>query len=187
VPPAGRPETAIRRPVKPDPVDLRDWVYRPTIAAAPKLEHWPLNPRPTEHQGDTNACTGFSLAKVIEYLLDKAGRPVEPISGFMLYSMARRYDEWKGDDTKDEGSSLRGALKGWSRHGASAAQLWKELNAPPPKNDETDWWLDSVKRPLGAYYRLTLDAISDIHTALMEAGSVVRQRAHPWWMGRTVR
>ena len=31
---------------------------------------------------------------------------------------------------------------------------------------------DSVKRPLGAYYRVTLDALSDIHIALVESGAV---------------
>lgn len=171
-PPADRRKAIRRRPVKPDAVDLRDWVYRPTIAAAPALELWPHNPRPTSLQGDTNACTGFSLATVIEYLLERARRPVEPISGFMLYSMARRYDEWRGDDKKDEGSSLRGGLKGWSRHGASAARLWTTLEPDDPSSGQDDWWLDSVKRPMGAYYRLTLDALTDIHIALMESGAV---------------
>jgi hypothetical protein len=171
-PPAGSPRAAIVRPVKPDAVDLRDWVYHPTIARAPKPTLFPNDPRPTMDQEDSSACTGFALAKVIEYLLERADRPVEQISGYMLYSMARRYDEWTGNDESDEGSSLRGALKGWARHGASAERLWSTLEAPPPTNDENDWWLDSVKRPLGAYYRLTLDAIGDIHTALMESGAV---------------
>jgi hypothetical protein len=171
-PVAGERRPAIARPVKPDAVDLRDWVYHPTIAKAPQLGLWPKDPRPTMDQRNTSACTGFALAKVIEYLLERADRPVEQISGFMLYSMARRYDEWTDNDRRDEGSSLRGALKGWSRHGASALLLWQNLEPPKPTNDDTDWWLDSVKRPLGAYYRLTLDAIGDIHTALMESGAV---------------
>ena len=171
-PPAEARASALRRPVKPDAVDLRDWLYRPTIAAAPPLELWPHNPRPTSDQSDTSACTGFSLALVIEYLLERARRPVEPISGHMLYSMARRYDEWSENDEKDEGSSLRGGLKGWARHGASAARLWASLEAPKATNDEDDWWLDSVKRPMGAYYRLTLDAFTDIQIALMESGAV---------------
>ncbi|CAN5775446.1 hypothetical protein BH18ACI5_BH18ACI5_06650 [soil metagenome] len=157
----------------PDAVDLRDWVYRPAIATAPRPVLWPHHPLPTTNQGRTSACTGFSLATVIEHLLARADRPVEPISGFMLYSMAKRYDEWTDNDKKDEGSSLRGALKGWSRHGASKRSLWTKLNPPSPSNKvASDWWLDSVKRPLGAYYRLTLDALTDIHSALMETGAV---------------
>ena len=132
----------------------------------------PHDARPVTHQGDTNACTGFALATVIEYLLDRGRRPVEPISGFMLYDMARRYDEWQ-DDEADEGLSLRGALKGWSRHGASAARLWKALKMPKAASrPDDDWWHDAVKRPLGTYYRIKPDAIGDMHIALSEAGVV---------------
>ncbi len=180
-PPLGRPLFAstptvrrqpFRRSVKPDPVDLRDWLYRPDVAVAPLPVVLPHDARPVTHQGDTNACTGFALATVIEYLLDRGRRPVEPISGFMLYDMARRYDEWQ-DDEADEGSSLRGALKGWSRHGASAARLWKALKMPKAASrPDDDWWHDAVKRPLGTYYRIKPDAIGDMHIALSEAGVV---------------
>ena len=54
----------------------------------------------------------------------EAGRPrgFEPVSPRMFYELARRYDEWPGDDY--EGSSCRGALKGWHKHGACAERLW---------------------------------------------------------------
>ena len=101
----------------------------------------------------------------------------------MLYSMARRYDEWTDNDQTDEGSSLRGALKGWSRHGASSARLWKSMAMPAATfKRESDWWLDAVTRPLGAYYRLTASSVSDIHIALNEAGVVyVSALTHAGW------
>jgi hypothetical protein len=160
----------MRRPVKPDRVDLRDWIYRPNITRAPPPWLMPNDPRAVANQGDTNACTGFALATTIEYLLDRSSRPVERISGHMLYSMARRYDEWAGNDMEDEGSSLRGALKGWSRHGASAWKLWQGAKMPAAKNDAEDWWLDSMRRPLGAYYRMSIDVESDMQCALMDVG-----------------
>ncbi len=164
-------ETRHRRRVQPDPVDLRDWVYRPPVTSAPRLTMMPHDFRVVKDQADTSACTGFSLSTIIEYLLDRAGRPVEEISGFMLYSMARRYDEWTDNDKSDEGSSLRGALKGWSRHGASAGRLWKKLAMPTATLDPTsDWWLDAVKRPIGAYYRIDPASITDMHVALSETG-----------------
>lgn len=159
-----------RRPVKVDKVDLRDWYYRPNITQAPPPSLMPHNPRAMANQGETSACTGFALATTIEYLLDRARRPVEQISGHMLYSMARRYDEWAANDAKDDGSSLRGALKGWSRHGASAYKTWKTLKMPKSTNKDDDWWLDAMRRPLGAYYRMTLDVESDLHCALMDVG-----------------
>lgn len=163
------PERGRQRPVKADPVDLRDWLYRPGVANAPPPTLLPHNPRPVVSQGNTSACTGFALATVVEYLLDQASRPVERISGHMLYSMARRYDEWAGNEDKDDGSSLRGALKGWSRHGASALKTWKGKSMPPATNEALDWWLDAVRRPLGAYYRVAPDVVSDMQCALMEA------------------
>jgi hypothetical protein len=42
----------------------------------------------------------------------------------MLYSMARRYDEFPGDADADTGSSLRGAMKGWYKHGVCSDRLW---------------------------------------------------------------
>src|SRR3546814_2946619 len=97
-----------RRNVRPDPIDLRDWMYQPSIAVAPRDWMLPNDPRRTKHQHRTNACTGFALSTAIKYLLDRGQRPCEPISGYMLYSMARRYAEWAEDDDVDSGSSLRG-------------------------------------------------------------------------------
>src|SRR5690606_23590951 len=151
----------------------RDWMYQPSIAVAPRDWKMPLDPRRTKHQHETNACTGFALSTVIEYLLDCGQRPCEPISGYMLHSIARRYDEWAEDDDVDSGSSLRGALKGWSSHGASAERMWKKLDMPKATSEpDEDWWLDAVKRPMGAYYRIEPANIRDMHIALAEVGAL---------------
>jgi hypothetical protein len=177
--PPGRPMVAAvpvarqlpsQRIVRADALDLRDWLYRPRIGEAPPATLLPPRLRPVSNQGRSSACTGFALASVIEYLLDRAGRPVEAISGNMLYDMARRYDEWAENDQQDQGSSLRGALRGWYYHGASAHGLWVGASMPGASLDEGDWWLDAVKRPLGAYFRVQTDMIPDIHSALGETG-----------------
>ncbi|MEO7917128.1 MAG: N-acetylmuramidase domain-containing protein [Dokdonella sp.] len=171
VPPRGPTRRA--HPVKPDPVDLRDWIYQPNVARAPAESMMPVFSRLSSDQKNSEACTGFSLATVIEYLLYNRSKTTDPrISGYMLYSMARRYDEWDDDERKDTGSSLRGALKGWSQHGASDEKKWKKLSMPKATVDSEDWWLDAVNRPLGAYYRMSLDVISDIHVALQEVGVI---------------
>ena len=160
----------VQRIVRADALDLRDWLYRPRIGQAPPGTLLPLRLRPVSSQGRSSACTGFALASVIEYLLDGADRPVEAISGHMLYDMARRYDEWAENDQQDQGSSLRGALRGWYYHGASAQALWDGASMPGASLDEGDWWLDAVKRPLGAYFRVQTDMVPDIHSALAETG-----------------
>jgi hypothetical protein len=101
----------------------------------------------------------------------------------MIYSMALRYDEWADNEDGQSGSSLRGALKGWSKHGVSCARLWRDAPMPNATNEEaSDWWLDAMKRPLGAYYRISPECIRDIHIALFETGVVYASAtAHSNW------
>jgi len=170
-------------PVHPDRLDFRDLPFRPNIALAPRPELFPAWPLPVKDQRATNACTGFALSTVVEHLLIRAGREKVPrISPYMLYSMARRYDEFPG--SRDEGSSLRGALKGWYKHGACCDRLWKTgVKMPPaPQGPADDWWLDAVACPLGAYYRIDKGQITDIHAALNEVQVVYASAdTHAGW------
>ncbi|WP_162911033.1 hypothetical protein [Azohydromonas sediminis] len=161
-----------KRAARPDAIDFRDRWFVPAISSAPPPTLFPADPLPVKHQGETNACTGFALALVVEHLLRRAGREAQPaISPFMLYSMARRYDEFPGS-VADEGSSLRGALKGWFKHGACREALFPGLQMPPAAaRIDDDWWYDAVRRPLGAYYRIAPTQLTDMHAALHEVAS----------------
>jgi hypothetical protein len=106
------PKLDPKRNIVPDRLDLRDRPYMPTLLAPPDVEMSPKLTLPVLHQERTNACTGYALASVVNFLLRRFRDPETPeMSPFMLYSMARRYDEFPGA-TKDTGSSLRGAMKG---------------------------------------------------------------------------
>lgn len=163
------------RNVVPDRLDLRDRPYQPTVRQAPPgaLNTLAKIRQSVRNQDDTSACTGFALAATIDILLKRAGRQSEAnVSPFMLYDMARRYDEFPGYKA-DDGSSVRGALKAWYRHGACAAKLWDCMDMPPAKTDPTqDWWQDAARRPLGAYYRVDSRSVTDIQVALWEVGVV---------------
>jgi hypothetical protein len=169
---------------RPDALDVRDRPFHPNVAVAPQPSWFPEVPLPVKDQGDTNACTGFGLALVVEHLLHAAGREAQAISPFMLYSMARRYDEFPGS-VEDEGSSARGALKGWFKHGACREELFpeREMPAAKPKSQmQDDWWFDAVRRPLGAYYRIAPRNIVDMHCALNEVGILyVTCGCHSGW------
>src|SRR5687767_9249144 len=86
----------LRRNVVPDRIDLRDRPYLPPVVVIPDPERPPRAVIPVLHQESTNACTGFALASVVHLLEHTAKRepPNIRISPFMLYSMARRYDEF---------------------------------------------------------------------------------------------
>lgn len=171
------------RNVLPDSLDWRDRAYAPPISLS--LPASVVAPRdlPILDQGDSSACTGFALATVIHHLLDRARRSGEAaVSPWMLYSMARRYDEFPG--AADRGSSLRGALRGWHRHGVCASKLW--TSEPMPRASLApgkDWWGDAVRRPLGAYYRVAPRSLADLHAAIAETGIVYASAAcHAGWL-----
>jgi len=178
-----RASTTWKRAARPDAIDIRDRWFMPNVGVAPKPTMFPEFPLPVKNQQQTNACTGFALSLVVEHVLRKARREGEPqISPYMLYSMARRYDEFPGA-TGDEGSSLRGALKGWFKHGACRFDLFPEIDMPPAADHiENDWWYDAVRRPLGAYYRVKPAQITDMHAALNEVGILyVSCGCHSGW------
>lgn len=158
---------------RPDTLDFRDKMYIPTLMEVPAhidLDEYKQLYVPVLDQGTEGACTGFGLATVANYLLRK--RKVVPdtasVSPRMFYEIARRYDEWVGEDY--EGSSARGAIKGWHKHGICAETLWP-YNPLKPDNHLTDERLrDAARRPLGAYFRVNHKDIVAMHTALAEVG-----------------
>ncbi|HMA13527.1 MAG TPA: hypothetical protein VKP12_01995, partial [Kiloniellaceae bacterium] len=116
-----------------DPLDLRDLVYESGLFELPfALDNRARVPVVLD-QGEEGACTGFGLAAVVNFLLhnhtglrkaerDRYKKKEQGASPRMLYEMARRYDEWKGENY--EGSSIRGAMKGWARHGVCTWAEW---------------------------------------------------------------
>jgi hypothetical protein len=169
--------------VTPDKLDLRDRPYLPAVAFAPGPALRNKTKLAILDQQDTSACTGFALASVMNHLLIQSGRAQDAgVSPWMIYSMARRYDEFPGA-TRDTGSSLRGALKGWFKHGACALSRWNGIDMPAATNDPSkDWWLDAVNRPLGAYYRVDMRSVTDMHVALNEVGVLFASAvAHRGW------
>jgi hypothetical protein len=98
----------------PDPFDDRDLEYQPRLRPLPDTLSRRNGTYVMHQQG--NSCTGHALAAVINTVLAHAEPELArdrcpPVSPYMLYRLARRYDEFEGET--DVGSSLRGALKGW--------------------------------------------------------------------------
>ena len=172
-----------KRNVVPDRLDLRDRPYLPSISVTPGNELSPKFALPVLNQGSTSACTGFALSNVVNFLLRSWDPKAPQISPYMLYSMARRYDEFPGYK-EDAGSSLRGAMKGWYKHGACRIDLWEKLAMPAAaKRPQDDWWLDAAQRPLGAYYRVDTRSITDMHMALNEVGILYASAiCHGGWL-----
>ena len=198
---------------RPDRIDFRDREYRPPLVSLPEtfpsqLEITTFLPlykrmRRVLDQGREGACTGFGLAAVINYIIwdrwvrenwqnmqnegedfDFSSAP-RLVSPWMLYDNARMYDEWEGEDYS--GSSCRGAMKGWHKHGVCDDLKWfREMPAsggtPRYRRPEGGWQEDAAARPLGAYFRVDVRSIADMQAAIREVRAVFCSgRVHDGW------
>ncbi len=157
--------------VRADTLDFRDLMYEATLVEVPTripLADYRKARVPVLNQGQEGACTGFGLATVAHYLLRTrhVTADPEPISPRMFYQMAKRYDEWSGEDY--DGSSARGAMKGWHKHGVCDASLWPYDPKNPDGTLNERRARDAAGRPLGAYYRVRHHDIVAMHAALAE-------------------
>ncbi len=176
-------------PIAPDPPDERDLMYVP--------EHEPGYVRPVavDHEeyrrlvGTTwhqrgEECTGFALAAIANY--HRRRRHDDPtlpsVSRRMMYEMAQMYD----DEAWEEGSTLRGALKGWSRTGVALDELW-----PYDPRDEDGSrhgtltlarLLDARRRPLLSYRKIEGTDVGAMQDALAAGYPLyVSARLHVGW------
>jgi hypothetical protein len=179
----GSSTSRLPRPVTPDSIDFRDRTYPPPVERAPAAEILPASAplHPILNQGPSDACTGFALATVIHVLLSRRDKKLaSQVSPYMIYGMARHYDNLPGTDPAN-GSSCRGALKAWFKHGACDLDFWPRI-AEPKTTGKVDWWDDGVKRPLGAYYRVERRSVVDMQAALNETGVLYASAdTHPGW------
>jgi hypothetical protein len=189
---------------RPDRIDFRDQYFRARLVSLePEHPHPSLVEQYLEQycadgmildQGQEGACTGFGLAACINYLYwerqqrakargETVGQPTSRVSTRMLYQMAKLYDEWPGEDY--DGSSCRGAMKGWHHHGVCTEALWpygKRFTEP-----KEGWEQDAAVRPLGAYYRVAKESIVDMQAAIQEVHAIyVSASVHEgWWIKKS--
>ncbi|GAB1267173.1 C1 family peptidase [Aurantivibrio infirmus] len=160
-----------------DAPDMRDLYYQPNLRTLkPQLS--PPADLNIRNQGVEGACTGFGLSAVINLLYRQQGFEIE-VSPRMLYAMAQRYDQWVGEDY--EGSSCRGAIKGWRNSGVCLEDLAPYKEADKNFVITADISKDARNRTIGAYYRIRPE-ISHMHAAINETGVIyVSAAVHGGW------
>jgi hypothetical protein len=181
-----------------DDTDAEDYIFQPKLAQLPKaVDHFGC--ARILDQGNEGACVGFALATVVNVGLNlnyaallarlrpkekpKPEKP-KPVSHRMLYEMGKRYDEWGGEHY--EGTSLRGAMKGWHKHGVASATLWPYYSDDRKKTPDCDFnperAADAMTRPIGAYYRIVDSDVSHVQAAIVEGDAVLASAwIHPGW------
>ena len=169
----------------PDVFDARDLEYRPRLQALPgnDLECRPEDRYVMAQAG--NSCTGHAVAAMANAVLASQGDTTH-VSPYMLYALARRYDDFQGD--ADVGSSLRGALKGWYYHGLLPDADWPSLDASAPSRTSTttsDLAALARQRPLGAFYRVNTLRLDDLQSAINELSAIVVGSVDPRRLDQT--
>jgi hypothetical protein len=171
---AGTPPKAMVREfeARPDTLDFRDLMYTPSLIEVPT--HIPLGEYlnhsvPILDQGSEGARTGFGLATIANYLLTRrlVISDETPVSACMCYELARRFDEWPGENYS--GSSARGAMKGWHKHGICADSACPYLDAKG-KVLTQERAADARQRSLRAYFRVNHGDLVAMHSAIAEVG-----------------
>ena len=172
----------------PDPFDELDLQYRPRLKRLPESLDQRAGQAVLDQVGQS--CTGHAVAALIDTVLAEPppeelpehGTPRKPtthVSPYMLYAMARKYDEFPGRE--DVGSSLRGAFKGWYHHGVCSEDKWP-ASVENRDLDDPKFIADCLKTPLGAYYRVSARRIDDMQSAITELGAIAVSAAiHDGW------
>ncbi len=170
----------------PDTLDFRDRMFEATLVEVPvriPLDDYRQWKVPILDQGTEGACTGFGLATVAHYLLRRRAvvPDPEPVSPRMLYEMAKRYDEWPGEDYS--GSSARGAMKGWHKHGVCGETVFPYVAGAPSRTTLTEeQTTEAVRRPLGSYFRVNHRDLVAMHAAIAETGVLyATMMVHEGW------
>ena len=131
--------------VIPDPVDLRDLIYRPSLGLLPgQFLSAAVDPRKgvyskvlsVRDQGDRPTCIGESLAALIDIQRiesfqqrgDEAGlrNAVQPVSAALLHVMALEVESHDRNTTATDIRNLRSGLKGFYNTGVCTEALWEK-------------------------------------------------------------
>ena len=188
------PHISKKRPltVAKDPADLRDRFYMPPPVSLPgefpdsadikRFLSTYTKAGLILDQGQEGACTGFGLACTVNYLRwrkQQMPKALESVSAAMLYSFARRYDEYDGENY--EGSSCRGAIKGWFHNGVCLDTDWPHRDHDPAQ-PKYGYAKRAAQNTLGVYFRIEVKSITDLQAAIREVGAIyVSSTTHGGW------
>lgn len=177
---------------RPDAIDHRDLFYTPRLTEVPSYNYAETVPElglEARRQGKEGSCTGQALAAVIDLQnikRFKQGAPVPlRVSARMAYECAKLYDHYPDDGL--DGSSIRGAIKGFYHRGICDEQIAQYQAHDTSFEYNKDVKDDARRVVLGSYFRLQ-HVLNHYHTAISEAGAILcSAMIHSGWERSNVR
>jgi hypothetical protein len=186
-----------------DASDLRDLIYRPSLALLPaKFLCAAVDPRgdycgilKVRDQHDRPSCIGEALAALIDIQRiesyrnrndpTNAKKDVHPASAAMLHTMALEIETIEHGKQAREIYSLRSGLKGFYNTGVCTEEFWAAQTKQTRRAEFDVATVETMREArnvtLGAYYRVR-SFVNDYHAALLEAGALyVSAELHCGW------
>ncbi len=161
-----------------DPYDARDLLFVSPPRILPLAVDHREEATAVRDQGREGTCTGHALAAAAELLYWRSlGNPPD-FSERWAYEQAKVHDEWPGTDY--EGSSIRGAVKGWSKEGICEERYWPYVAGTTGKPAARAAF-NAKRYPLLKYERcLGLDALK--HAIHHRGVVIVGASIHRGWL-----
>ena len=155
----------------PDRPDQRDKLYCAPAAAPKKLPPAvDLRPAcsPVENQGPLGSCTAQALAGSLEFLEQKAGRPLTELSRLFIYYNERAME---GTVSEDAGALLRDGVKSLAKLGVCAEKKWPYNIARFAAKPSAACYREGLQHQILSYHRIL--SLDDMRQCLAEGYAFV--------------
>lgn len=119
---------------RPDEPDARDRRFRPVIGRLPRAVDLSSDCGPVFQQRMIHSCSANAIATALMLIANRAGDPIAVPSRLFMYYNARAA---AGDQRRDNGTTIRTAIKAVARYGACPERQWpyrvKDVLKKPPR------------------------------------------------------
>jgi len=150
----------------PDRPDQRDKLYA-AIAAPPKKLPPSIDLRPlcsaVENQGQLGSCTANALVGSLEFLEQKAGKPVADLSRLFIYYNERAIE---GTINDDAGAMIRDGVKSLVNQGVCTEKQWPYNVAKFKQKPTAACYKSALAHQVLSYHRIV--SLTEMRSCLAE-------------------
>jgi len=153
-----------------DTVDHRDFTY-PSKAPALAITSVDLRAAcpPVENQGNLGSCTAHGSTSAMEFLYNKACKPIVQLSRLFVYYYTRVMIEGTAPNN-DSGCQIRDVAKCLAGYGTCQEKMWPYLVSKFSKRPPVKATVDAMNNQILKYYRISPEALTANCIACLNEG-----------------